>query len=159
MLTFPLLITSEANHQPAPVFIRVFAVFVVLCVLIIIVTLSRFFGLFLQAYMSRVPVTFTQIVGMALRRAKPREVILAAIQARRAGLEVTLDDMEKASVTWPLLDAATRGDYAIRVDSREAGGVVLAIEDRQGRVQQVEGISDIDALARFARGAGFEGTG
>ena len=71
-LTLPFLIASEADRQPAPIFIRVFAVFVVLCVLIIIVGLSRFFALFLQAYMSRVPVTYTQIVDQLLLRGAAR---------------------------------------------------------------------------------------
>lgn len=159
MVSLLSLLALEPDRQPDPTFIRVFAVLIVLCVLVIIVCLSRFFGLFLQAYMSRIPVTFTQLMGMAMRGVKPKTVVLAAIRARQAGLEVTLDEMEKASVTRPLLDAMAKGDYAIRVESREAGKVALGIEDRHGRVWRTEGASDLDALARFGRGAGFEGTG
>ncbi|NLE61175.1 MAG: hypothetical protein GX616_22735 [Planctomycetes bacterium] len=153
------LIGQDSASEPNPLFVLVFAVLVVLAFVGAMMSMAIHFRWFLTAYMNRVPVTFTQIVGMLMRGNKPKKVVPAAIEARRAGLNVTLDEVENASVTWPLLEAVARGDYAIRPDCREAGKVTLAVEDRQGRVWRVEGVSDIDALARFARGAGFNGTG
>ncbi len=159
MMSHLLLIGQQPAREPDPKFILIFAALVCAAFVLSMVGVASLFHWYLMAFWNRVPVTITQMIGMCFRGIKPKKVILAAIRARRAGLEVSLDEVENASVTWPLLEAVAKSDYAIRPERREAGKVVLAVENREGRVVRTEGISDIDALARFARSAGFEGVG
>ena len=153
-----LSIGEQPAREPDPTFVLIFAALIAAAAIASLLGVASFFRLYLMLFWNRIPVTFVQLVGMAFRGVKPKKVVQAAIRARRAGLEVSLDEVERASVTWPLLEAVAKGDYAVRPERREAGKVVLAVETREGHVSRTEGTSDIDALARFARIAGFVGT-
>ncbi len=52
------------------------------------------FGLWIQALAARAGVGFRQLIGMRLRKVDPRTIVLSRIQAVRAGLEVSTEDLE-----------------------------------------------------------------
>jgi uncharacterized protein YqfA (UPF0365 family) len=62
--------------------------------LVIVVILAQFFGLWLQAFMSRAGVSLADLIGMRLRKVDARIVVLSKIRAVKSGLNITTNDME-----------------------------------------------------------------
>ncbi|UCG33663.1 MAG: flotillin-like protein FloA [Phycisphaerales bacterium] len=57
--------------------------------------LAQFFGLWLQAFMSRAGVRFTDLIGMRLRKVDSRAIVLSKIQLVKAAIpEISLNDLE-----------------------------------------------------------------
>lgn len=63
-------------------------------VLAVLIFIGRFFGLWLQALVSGAPVGFFSLVGMWLRKVNPRVIVLSRIQAVKAGLTISSNQME-----------------------------------------------------------------
>jgi uncharacterized protein YqfA (UPF0365 family) len=61
---------------------------------IVVVFVSRFFGLWLQALVSGAPVGFGSLIGMWLRKVNPRTIVLSRIQAKKAGLDISTNQLE-----------------------------------------------------------------
>jgi uncharacterized protein YqfA (UPF0365 family) len=63
--------------------------------LVILAILAQFFGLWLQAFMSRAEVALADLIGMRLRKVDARIVVLSKIRAVKAGLDIiTTNDLE-----------------------------------------------------------------
>jgi len=70
---------------------------VVICALFALIFLGivgRFIGLWVQAAVSKAPVNFFSLIGMWLRKVNPRVIVLSRIQAVKAGLEISSDQLE-----------------------------------------------------------------
>ena len=65
-----------------------------LFVLGFLIFLSRFFGLWIQAMVSGAPVGLGTLVGMWLRKVNPRIIVHSRIQAVKAGLQISTNQME-----------------------------------------------------------------
>jgi uncharacterized protein YqfA (UPF0365 family) len=65
---------------------------VVLLVLLIVV--GQFFGLWIQALFSRAGISMRELIGMRLRKVDLRTIVFGKIQAVKAGLQVTTADLE-----------------------------------------------------------------
>lgn len=63
-------------------------------VLAVLVFLSRFVGLFIQAAVSNARVSLGALVGMWLRKVNPRTIVLSRIQASKAGIDVSTNELE-----------------------------------------------------------------
>jgi len=72
----------------------VLLVIAIVIALLIITILAQFFGLWLQAFMSRAGVSFADLIGMRLRKVDARVIVLSKIRAVKAGLDITTNDME-----------------------------------------------------------------
>ncbi len=70
------------------------AVVVGLIVLVLFVVLFNFIGLYVQALVSGAKVGFLDMVGMRLRKISPGSIVNARIQAIRAGLDISTQEME-----------------------------------------------------------------
>ncbi len=81
--------TLAANN----VFWAVVIVAGVVC-LIVFAFLQQFFGLWLQALLSNAPVSLLELVGMRLRKADPRMIVLCRIRAVKAGVPLTSHQLE-----------------------------------------------------------------
>src|SRR5437868_10342130 len=68
--------------------------FVALIVLIVVIILLNFMGLYVRAYFSGARVAFRDLIGMRLRRINSNLIVNARIQATRAGLIITQEEME-----------------------------------------------------------------
>jgi len=67
----------------------------VVVMLVILAILFQFFGLWLQAFMSRAEVSLADLIGMRLRKVDARIVVLSKIRAVKAGLGIiTTNDLE-----------------------------------------------------------------
>ena len=49
----------------------------------------KFAGLWLQAYFSRADVRLSELIGMALRKVKARDIVVSKITAIQAGLQLS----------------------------------------------------------------------
>lgn len=56
--------------------------------------LSRFIGLWVQAWVSGAKVSLGALVGMWLRKVNPRTIVLSRIQAVKAGLDISTNQLE-----------------------------------------------------------------
>jgi len=75
----------------------IIAVAIVIALIICIVLfaiLSKFFNLWLQARVSGAPVSFFDLIGMWFRKVTPKTIVLARIQATKAGLSVSTNQLE-----------------------------------------------------------------
>ena len=73
------------------------AVFIVIALIICVVLfaiISKFFNLWLQARVSGAPVSFFDLIGMWFRKVTPKTIVIARIQAIKAGLSVTTNQLE-----------------------------------------------------------------
>ncbi len=62
--------------------------------LIVILLGIKFFRLWLQAYLCRADVLFSELIGMWLRKVDTRAIVISKITAIQAGLHVTTQDLE-----------------------------------------------------------------
>ncbi len=67
---------------------------VALVIFALLVFLLRFFGLWIQAMVSGAKVSFGSLVGMWFRKVNPRIIVLSRIQAVKAGLNISSDQLE-----------------------------------------------------------------
>jgi len=74
--------------------IVILLVIVAIPVLIIAAVIMRFFGLWLRAALSGAKVTFFSLIGMTLRKVSPRVIVDSRIMAVKAGLPLTVNDLE-----------------------------------------------------------------
>ena len=65
-----------------------------LIALFVIVLAGQFFNLWLQATLSGAYVGFGALVGMKFRKVDPRTIVLSRIQAKKAGIEISVNDLE-----------------------------------------------------------------
>ncbi|MBB48343.1 MAG: hypothetical protein CMJ33_07335 [Phycisphaerae bacterium] len=63
-------------------------------VLIIGGILMKYFSLWLQALLSNASVSFTSLIGMQLRKVSPNVVVINRITAKKAGIELTTNQLE-----------------------------------------------------------------
>ena len=73
---------------------------VILIIILVIAALAallfatRFLGLWIQAAFSGAPVGFFALIGMWLRKVNPKTIVLSRIQAVKAGIDVSTNQME-----------------------------------------------------------------
>jgi len=62
--------------------------------LAVLVLVWQFFGLWIQAFMSKADVTMFQLIGMKFRKVDARSIVMSKIRAVKAGLPISTDDLE-----------------------------------------------------------------
>ena len=83
-----------AATEPARVIWVTILVIFGLAILILFLVFLKFFRLWLQAWMSKADVKFSELIGMWLRRVDTRTIVLSKITAIQAGLTLTTRDLE-----------------------------------------------------------------
>jgi uncharacterized protein YqfA (UPF0365 family) len=68
--------------------------FLAIVLILIVVLLARFIGIYIRAAISGAKVEFLSLVAMRLRRVNTKLIVDARIQAVKAGLELTTNDLE-----------------------------------------------------------------
>lgn len=76
------------------IIVTVLVLIAVVFSLIFILILSKFFNLWLQARVSNAPVSFFDLIGMWFRKVNTRMIVLSRIQAVKAGLQVSTNQLE-----------------------------------------------------------------
>lgn len=74
--------------------ILVLAITAAVLALIVLALLMRHFNLWLQATLAGVPISFVALVRMRLRKLPVERIVLARIQAKKAGLDLTTRQLQ-----------------------------------------------------------------
>ena len=128
----------------SPIMIIV-GLFVLLSILLVSGIFVRYFGLWIRAALSGAPVSFVSIIGMNLRKVSPGVIVDNYILARRAGVDVTTQQLESHYLAGgnvaQLIQAMIAADAAgLDLSFEGAAAIDLAGEDVltviQGHAQQ-----------------------
>jgi uncharacterized protein YqfA (UPF0365 family) len=92
MFQFAPILTLAADGLSTALWV-VFIV-IALIVLFSLVLVGQFLSLWLQARLSGAPVGFLDLIGMKFRKVDPRMIVFARIQAVKAGINITTDQLE-----------------------------------------------------------------
>jgi uncharacterized protein YqfA (UPF0365 family) len=90
-LATALLAQADTGWDPVTIGILVVLLIVIL---VVIAILWRFIGLYIRAWISGASVGMFDLIGMSLRKVNPVAIVNARIQAVRAGLDVSTQEME-----------------------------------------------------------------
>lgn len=88
------LSASILAQSSAPAIVWVGVVIAALIALAFMAVIFNFLSLYIQALFSGAPVTLVQLVGMKFRKVDPRAIVISRIQAKKAGLDITTDNLE-----------------------------------------------------------------
>lgn len=127
MVTMPLLAVSTITTA-------VFAV-VGLVVLVLLFVISRFIGLWVQAFFSRAQLGMADLVGMYFRKVDARTIVKAKIELVKAGIhEVSSNDLESHFLAGGHVHLVTRAMIAanraaLDLDWKKACAIDLAGRD------------------------------
>lgn len=114
--------------------------FLLLLFLVLIIFLFRFINLWIQAYLSKAPVSLFGLVGMQLRKVNPAVIVRAMVSSVQAGIPITPRELEAHYLAGgnvmkvvSALIAANRADLGL--DFRRAAAIDLAGRDVLEAVQ------------------------
>jgi uncharacterized protein YqfA (UPF0365 family) len=105
-----------------------------LIVIALLVVLSQFVKLWIQAYFANTPVSMIDLIGMRLRKTNPRVIVYGLIRMTAAGLSITTAELERhylagghvPEMVTAMVAAETAG---MPVNWQELAAVDLAGED------------------------------
>jgi len=83
-----------AAASPGKVVLLVISIIFLIVVLVFVLLVASFFKLWLQAWLSKAEVKFSELIGMWLRKVDYRTIVLSKITAVQAGLTLTTRDLE-----------------------------------------------------------------
>jgi uncharacterized protein YqfA (UPF0365 family) len=69
-------------------------IILVLFLVIVVMLVGSYFALWFQAWLSDAPVGFAELIGMRFRKVDPRTIVLSRIRAVKAGLNISIAQME-----------------------------------------------------------------
>jgi uncharacterized protein YqfA (UPF0365 family) len=116
------------------------AIFIGIVLFVLVVVLAQFIGIYVRAMVSGAHVSFTDLIGMRLRKVNANAIVNARIQAMRAGLAVTTPEMEShvlagGDVQRVILAMIAANKANIDLPWRVATGIDLAGRDILDAVQ------------------------
>jgi len=86
-----ILAVRGGNDIP---FGAILSVLLIIVGIVIIVFLWQFIGLWVQAFMSNAGVSIFDLIGMKFRKVDARSIVLSRIRAVKAGLDISVNDLE-----------------------------------------------------------------
>ncbi|MEM1213712.1 MAG: flotillin-like FloA family protein, partial [Planctomycetota bacterium] len=90
----PALFAPTPTLAVGDVVLWAIVVVAAIIVLVVLGFVAKFFNLWIQALMSNAPVSFFSLLGMWLRKVNPRTIVLSRIQAVKAGLTPSTNQLE-----------------------------------------------------------------
>jgi len=83
-----------AAVDPVTIILTVVIIVLIIIALVVIFVVSKFFNLWLQARVSGAPVSFGSLIGMWFRKVNTNTIVLSRIQAVKAGINVSTNQLE-----------------------------------------------------------------
>lgn len=80
--------------DPVTIILTIVIIVGIIVALIFVLVVSKFFNLWLQARVSGAPVGFSDLIGMWFRKVNTNTIVLSRIQAVKAGLQVSTNQLE-----------------------------------------------------------------
>lgn len=118
------------------VLVAVFAVILVLLWVLMMVIFLSLFGPWLQAYMSGLQISLLQMIGMKFRKTNPRVVVRALIVAKHGGVDVSVDDMERAYLQGVDLEKVTLAMIQAKKENMDVTFQELVDADLEDRLAE-----------------------
>jgi len=127
-------ILAAASEQPQSANASPLIFIVILLIFAIIVKFGRIFTLWLQAHIANADISFTQILGMRLRKVDAQLIIKAMIDARQNGLtEITLEMLEAHYLAGGHVPEVVRALIAAKLANVPLEFTMIAALDIAGR--------------------------
>ncbi len=92
MLSENLILAARGGNDIP--FGAILSVLLIIVGLVIVVFLWQFIGLWVQAFMSNAGVSIFDLIGMKFRKVDARSIVLSRIRAVKAGLDISVNDLE-----------------------------------------------------------------
>ncbi|MCC6785608.1 MAG: flotillin-like protein FloA [Planctomycetes bacterium] len=113
---------------------------VLLVVLVLVILLLKFVNLWIQAQLSKAPVSIFQLIGMSLRKVNPTVIVRAMISSIQAGIPISVRELEAHYLAggnvMRVVSALIAADRAnLGLDFRRAAAIDLAGRDVLEAVQ------------------------
>ncbi|MFI4859980.1 MAG: flotillin-like protein FloA [Phycisphaerales bacterium JB063] len=86
--------STLAAVDPKMVILTIVIIVAIIIALVFIFVISKFFNLWLQARVSGAPVSFGSLIGMWFRKVNTNTIVLSRIQAVKAGIQVSTNQLE-----------------------------------------------------------------
>lgn len=80
--------------DPLTIILTIVIIIGIIVALVFVLVVSKFFNLWLQARVSGAPVGFSDLIGMWFRKVNTNTIVLSRIQAVKAGLQVSTNQLE-----------------------------------------------------------------
>ena len=102
------------------------------CLFILLTIGAKYISLWFQAFVSGTPISLSNIIGMSLRKIPPRLIVMARINALKAGLQtISVNDLETHYLAGGHVNDVVRAMIAadkanITLDWRQATAIDLA---------------------------------
>jgi uncharacterized protein YqfA (UPF0365 family) len=114
--------------------------FLLLLFLVLFIFLFKFINLWIQAYLSKAPVSLFSLVGMQLRKVNPSVIVRGVVSSVQAGIPITTRDLEAHYLAGgnvlKVVSALIAADRAnLGLDFRRAAAIDLAGRDVLEAVQ------------------------
>jgi len=134
----------------------------ILVLVLLLLFLAKFLNLWIQAYLSRAPISIFTLVGMSLRKVNPTVIVRSLVSAIQAGLKITVRDLEAHYLAGGnvhrVVNALIAADRAnIPLDFRRAAAIDLAGRDVLDAVQTSVNPKVIDCPDTSYHGGKFSG--
>lgn len=134
----------------------------ILVLVLLLLFLAKFLNLWIQAYLSKAPISLFTLVGMSLRKVNPTVIVRALISAIQAGLKIGVRDLEAHYLAggnvYKIVTALIAADRAnIPLDFRRAAAIDLAGRDVLDAVQTSVNPKVIDCPDSSYHGGKFSG--
>ena len=116
-----------------PVVFVIFLSLMALFLVIVLAVTSWYFNIWFQAFMSGVPISILEIIGMRLRRTNVNAVVRAVVMAKQGDAAVSCTDMEKAYLQGVNLEKVTLAFIEAKKEEIEITFDELVDTERQDR--------------------------
>lgn len=157
-MSYPFPVAFAAQDNVTIVIVGV----LILVLVLLLLFLAKFLNLWIQAYLSKAPISLFTLVGMSLRKVNPTVIVRALISAIQAGLKIGVRDLEAHYLAggnvYKVVTALIAADRAnIPLDFRRAAAIDLAGRDVLDAVQTSVNPKVIDCPDSSYHGGKFSG--
>jgi uncharacterized protein YqfA (UPF0365 family) len=130
----PALLQSDSG------FLKWLLIAALVLLFVLVLILLKFINLWIQAFMSKTPISLFQLIGMQLRKVNPTVIVRGMISSTQAGLQLKTSDLEAHYLARGNVDNVVRAlisaDRAnLGLDFRQAAAIDLAGRDVLDAVQ------------------------
>ncbi len=89
------MLAADPQEIPVKLIITIFVLVVVgIGALVVLALITQVIGLWFQAFMSNANVSIFDLIGMRFRKVDSRSIVLSRIRAVKAGLDISVNDLE-----------------------------------------------------------------
>jgi uncharacterized protein YqfA (UPF0365 family) len=123
-------------HLTVQTIFVVFLSLIVLFMVIVLAVMARYVNIWFQAFMSGVPISIFEIIGMRFRRTNVSAVVRALVMAKQGGVAVSCDEMEMVYLQGVNLEKVTLAAIEAKKQGIDITFDELVDAERQDRLAE-----------------------